>query len=190
MIVISCPHCGNQLQVEEAWNGQNTNCPVCNQQFVISVPQPQSAPAPAVPQTMQNPQMMQNPPMMQNPQMMSGGMVPGMMYPPQPNPVQKFTSFISGQQETSREWALISLIAAWFLLTQWGSIALFLNLVNSSIFKVDVVAIFLAIFCGIAGIFSLVLSIITKFKMVIFASGAVLLALLIPVVNEIIKAIR
>ena len=184
MIVISCPHCGNQLQVEEAWNGQNTNCPVCNQQFVISVPQNQSAPVPAAPL------MPQNPPMMQNPQMMSGGMVPGMMYPPQPNPVQKFTSFISGQQETSREWALISLIAAWFLLTQWGSIALFLNLVNSSIYKVDVVAIFLAIFCGIAGICSLVLSIITKFKVAIFASGAVLLALLIPVVNEIIKAIR
>ena len=40
MVLISCIHCGNQLQVDESYNGQNITCPVCGQPFTVNLSVP------------------------------------------------------------------------------------------------------------------------------------------------------
>ena len=37
-ITIKCPHCQNDVTIQEEWNGLELVCPICQQNFVAQIP--------------------------------------------------------------------------------------------------------------------------------------------------------
>lgn len=173
MTIINCPHCANQIQVEESWNGMQIDCPICNQPFIINILPVQNCPTPAsMAPGMPNIAYQQPPPLRQS------------MWNEMWTQSQKY---IFTSEEKSKEIAFITLLVAWFLLTQCASIAHFLSLITKSLFKFDILLIILTILGGISGLLSLLISIKIRYKFVIYASAAVLSSLIIPIINSILK---
>ena len=52
-LTTQCPHCGAEFEIEQSWIGQQTDCPSCNQTFIIQVKpmlaKPVTVPPKAVP---------------------------------------------------------------------------------------------------------------------------------------------
>ena len=55
-LTTQCPHCGAEFEIEQSWIGQQTDCPSCNQTFIIQVKPMPAKPVPvpqkAVPKAM------------------------------------------------------------------------------------------------------------------------------------------
>ena len=183
MTITSCPHCNNQLQVEESWDGQQTTCPFCNQQFQIMI-------APQVDNVPQQPQMQpQYPP--QQPQMQpqypQNDMYPQNGMYPQQNALGAFIKQVMANADKSKDVITLLLAINWFLLTSYDSVIKFLFYLNRSLFKADVTLVIIAIICLLLSGASLTVSIVTRFRTGIYFSSAALASLLVPAIVEITK---
>ena len=36
--ITKCPHCQNDLQVEDEWDGMDVDCPICSKTFTVRKP--------------------------------------------------------------------------------------------------------------------------------------------------------
>ena len=48
-LTTQCPHCGAEFEIEQSWIGQQTDCPSCNQNFIIQVKPMLAKPVPVPP---------------------------------------------------------------------------------------------------------------------------------------------